>query len=287
MSQTVYRTAMRPGLQGMIADLNWFADIVSRFAGTPVAQVSTASVGTATNANTYGVTINEVTFLTTAGVLDTPTTLAAAIIALIQADLYVGPVVTCTQAVGVITITSNTPGLAFTITAASAETGTVTVAPVTANVTTSPIMFGSGLVRRAVSGTASTDYLVSAPAASTDTFVGVAVLKEIQQLGLDPLSALTQAQLQTGKSQLNFYGPNDSISVMRKGRIWVPIEQNVDPTQAVYCRYTQNGLLPVGGFRVDNGNITALAISTATWVRTDLANTGFSISGGVGLLQLN
>jgi hypothetical protein len=82
----------------------------------------------------------------------------------------------------------------------------------------------------------------------------------------------------------------DAVNVLRKGRIWVPIEQAVVPhTSAVFIRHTVNGGLDqLGAFRIDADTARADDHSAvAEWLDS------ITIAGlphtfvGLGLLSLN
>ncbi len=82
----------------------------------------------------------------------------------------------------------------------------------------------------------------------------------------------------------------DAVGVLRKGRIWVPIEQAVTPhSSPVFIRHTVNGGLDqLGAFRVDADTANADDFSAvADWLDS-ITQSGLPHSFvGLGLLSLN
>jgi hypothetical protein len=72
-----------------------------------------------------------------------------------------------------------------------------------------------------------------------------------------------------------------TASILRKGRIWVLVEQDVDPTLPVYVRYSASGgNTTLGKFRVDADSSHALQLAPARWLTTTTA-------GSLALLEVN
>ena len=100
------------------------------------AQVETYTVGSATNGQIFGITINNKTISYTAGGAETTTTIAAALKALLAATDAPPEFqeITWTQAAAVITMTAKTAGKPVVTAVSASTTGTLTKATTTANV---------------------------------------------------------------------------------------------------------------------------------------------------------
>lgn len=69
--------------------------------------------------------------------------------------------------------------------------------------------------------------------------------------------------------------------VLRKGRIWVRVEEAVAPGEAVYFRHTASGPNTfLGRFRNDADTATATLVANASWVKG-------SSGAGIALLDIN
>lgn len=79
----------------------------------------------------------------------------------------------------------------------------------------------------------------------------------------------------------NTYPADSRVAVMKKGRIWVPVEEAVSPSSDVYTRYTAGGgNTQLGAFRTDADSSKALQITQARFLT--------STSGaGRALLEIN
>lgn len=109
--------------------------------------------------------------------------------------------------------------------------------------------------------------------ASTDVILGVTVYD----------ASLPPAGSYNGASYAGAYVAGMAVRIARKGRIWVLIEQDVDPTLAVYARYTASGGNTVlGKFRVDADSSKAQQITQAKWLTTTTAASGLP-----ALLEVN
>ena len=116
---------------------------------------------------------------------------------------------------------------------------------------------------------ASNDYGVKLLAASTDKLAGIGVFT----FAHDPNNLLTaQGAIKVG----------GQIAVLTKGRIWVPVEQDVGPTDPVYARYaTGAGGSTRGAFRKDADTSTAVLIKGAFFVAAATA------AGGLACVQFD
>jgi len=67
------------------------------------------------------------------------------------------------------------------------------------------------------------------------------------------------------------YKQYESMSVCKKGHVYVIAEQDVSPTDAVYVRHTTNGTLTPGGVRKDVDTANAVLVSKARFLTSALA----------------
>jgi len=84
-------------------------------------------------AEDYSITINGITETYSAGGLDTPTTIAAALAGLINGNPTLSAVVTATPAAGVVSVEADVAGTPFTYSSAATGTGSITEAETQAN----------------------------------------------------------------------------------------------------------------------------------------------------------
>ena len=83
---------------------------------------------------------------------------------------------------------------------------------------------------------------------------------------------------------------NEPVNVVRKGRVWVPIEQAVTPyTSPVFIRHTVNGALDqLGAFRVDADTARADDLSAVAEYQDSITIAGLPHSFvGLALLSIN
>jgi len=116
---------------------------------------------------------------------------------------------------------------------------------------------------------------VKVPAAS-GTFAGVALYDRVQQVNSGTPAFLSSLTTTEGAQ----YPATEPIRIRRKGRVYVYAEQAVNPTLPVYLRYTANGGLTPGNFRVDADTSKAMVIANAAWVSTTSA-------AGLAVLEIN
>jgi hypothetical protein len=102
-------------------------------------------------------------------------------------------------------------------------------------------------------------------AGSDDKFLGVVVQSH------------TVEQTSTGVAQ---YAENDIASVMRQGKIWVWVEEAVDETKPVYCRFITNGNNVPGYFRTDDDSGKAFLVSNANFRKR-------TTGAGLTVLEIN
>lgn len=61
--------------------------------------------------------------------------------------------------------------------------------------------------------------------------------------------------------------PKNLLSIMRRGRIWVPVEEGVDVTDDVYVRHTASGGNTPGSFRNDADTANAVRLYGAHFLK--------------------
>jgi hypothetical protein len=144
---TVSQTALDPrarARQGFVGQIAAFGRHVARMSllnsDPQAAQVDTVTVTGATNDKTYTITINGIDVSYTADGTATIAEIADGLAAAVEAEASVrGQVSAASDAVDTVTLTGQTPGLAFTIAEADAQ---LTTASVTAAASASAIPFG-------------------------------------------------------------------------------------------------------------------------------------------------
>ena len=75
----------------------------------------------------------------------------------------------------------------------------------------------------------------------------------------------------------------EEATVLRKGRVWVPIEEDIAVGDPVFFRHTAGGGgTEIGAFRNDADTASADALPEATWLQG-----GTAAGDGIALLELN
>ncbi len=110
------------------------------------------------------------------------------------------------------------------------------------------------------------DASIKVPGASGDVtselFMGVTVLSQAHE------------NLVSGGGS---YEQHDAVSVMKKGRIWVQVEEAVTPVSPVYVRFASGaGGTQQGSFRASADTATAAQLSKARYL-TSAAAQGFAL----------
>ena len=128
-------------------------------------------------------------------------------------------------------------------------------------VATEAIAFGRGVTK--VIGE---DDQIQLPDGTDNTFHGVSIMHQNDEQSL------------SGNTN---YDINEPINVMRKGKIWVHVEEAVDPdTDSPFFRYAAGSETVLGRFRTDADTATAAAVPNARFVT--------STSGaGLAVLEIN
>ena len=107
------------------------------------------------------------------------------------------------------------------------------------------------------------------PTATAGVFMGILVHTH----------AIEQSQVTAGGAGLPV---NHPCGILRKGRIWVVVEEAVTTTDSVFYRHTTPGAAPefLGRFRTDADTAAATQITAARWVSAAAA-------GGLAKLEIN
>ena len=259
-------------LEGQAGDISdtGFSDKVSRIVEerTPVKQVSTITVGAATNDTLYEILVNGIVIQFTSDASATVTEITAGLKAAADAEPFFDAVVDTVDADPDIVITAKVAGTALTVTVTDAGTGDLgSPAATTANVAVSlDVNFGLAVIE-------GSDFdLITIPESAAGVLIGIAIKNlSIPQPNADPDATLNA----TGPS---FYKAGSPASIMKAGRIIVEHE-GADPTPSdgVFFRHTITdastqtlGALTV----VDDGNTDP--VPSSKWVRL-LPNSGLSV----------
>lgn len=88
-------------------------------------------------------------------------------------------------------------------------------------------------------------------------------------------------------AQNNPYAVGDQLAVLRRGRLWVIVEEAVTPASTVFIRHAAGtggtAASPIGGFRASaDANTSATAVSTASMRYLTSAS-----AGGLAILAVN
>jgi hypothetical protein len=138
------------------------------------------------------------------------------------------------------------------------------------------IDFGVGLVIDSTRTPSENRIGVKLPDGSGNIFAGISVYDRAQQVNSGTPASLSTLTTTEGTQ----YPASEAIRMRKRGRIRVYSEQAVNPSLPVYLRYTVNGGLTVGNFRVDADTSKALLISNASWVSTTTA-------AGIAVVEIN
>ncbi len=108
---------------------------------------------------------------------------------------------------------------------------------------------------------------------------GLAVLPDAtgEVTGLVGLGVVARSHTQP---QDEGYADKDVMPVVKKGRVWVPVEDAVEAESAAFVRFVAEGAEQLGAFRSDADGTDAVALPNAKFV-TDAE------AGEVALLDLN
>jgi hypothetical protein len=254
--QTSVETGMAIGLPGQIADLAFF-DIVSRVNGSKQlveVTITAADLETTLTINTTPFTVNA------GGGVMTKAEIATALKTAINAG---SEPVTASDGSGTdkIYVRADVHGTAFTATG----TANCSVADKVLNEET--ICFGKMVTEDTWTDLNLTAHLPSLSA-------------EITTAGLVAGVTVHTQALEQAASNAVGYAADSAMSVMRKGRIYVAVEDAVTKGGTPYVRYTANGSFTIGSFRSDDDSSKAAALPCARYARAAAA-------GGITVLELN
>jgi len=253
--QTSVETGLAIGLPGQIADLA-FCDITSRVNGSKqlvLVTVTAPNLATTLTINATAFTVNE------GAAVKTVTELAAMLVAAVNAGSE--PVTATDLLDGTFYVRADVHATAFT----AAGTTNCSVAAKVLNEDT--ICFGKLVAEDVWSGLNLTAHLPSLAA-------------EITTVGLVAgITVHTQALEQAAANAVG-YAAYSSMSIMRKGRIYVAVEDAVTRGGTPYVRYTASGSYTIGSFRSDDDTGKAAALPCARYGRSAAA-------GGITILELN
>jgi len=255
--QTTVESAMTIGLPGQLADLA-NNDIVSRVNGskeTHLITVTAANLATTLTVNSTGFTVN----------VGAATLTVAALGALLVAAINAGsePVTATDLEDGTFYVRADVHGTAFT------TTGTTNCSTATVIENEDTIEFGKFVTEDTWTGLNDAAHLPLSAAEITDAKLGVGVTVHTQ--------ALEQAA--SGSTNVG-YAAYSSMSVIRKGRVYVGVEDAVTKGGGVYVRYTASGSYTIGSFRSDEDSGKAALLPGARYARAAAA-------GGIAILELN
>lgn len=79
----------------------------------------------------------------------------------------------------------------------------------------------------------------------------------------------------------NPYAIGDMVPVMKKGRIWVNVEEAVTPASTVFVRFAAGSFAVLGAFRASADTATAVALPSAKYVTTQ------ATIGGLAVVEIN
>ena len=114
--------------------------------------------------------------------------------------------------------------------------------------------------------------------AANDTFLGVAIREHVRQGDLAPLAT------KDGDGETFYVPATDTVSVLRRGQIWVVADVDLTPSDPVFVVHEGNAgdTTPRGNFAktiAPNGGV-AVAVPNARYMTT-------AVAGEVILLELN
>ena len=250
MGSPLERTVRARRVAGVAGDLGdqGFADKQTFFNDSPrAAQVDTVTVAVSTDTEDYSVEIDGIEVLVTAASA-TAADVAKLFVDAINAEQQINGTVIATQSTADVVITARVAGEGF-VTALGDNAAKMTLANTLANDEANPLGFGLAVQLDGFgseAGDSATAKLiddndVTDTATADELLVGVTLRDKSQELDLDS----DEAQ----------YAPNEPMSILRGGRVYVAIEAAlVASSRDVYVRTTADGDLDViGGFAPASG----------------------------------
>lgn len=256
--QTAVPASQEIAQAGQVADLGNHDIVSMSFVDRETtAQVDTITIVTAVVGDTYTARVNgvEKSYVALAG--NTTSDIATALAALMLADTGITDYVTPLANAATIGITdaADTP---FITTVDGTVPANISLAHTTAGVYADDEMpFGIGVF-------AGTDWDECIVPNGSGTFLGVSVLDH------------SYPNISSDGSVVTSGGP---VGVMRKGRIWVVVDQAITVGAAVYVRHTGSAAEVRGSFRVDADTADAQVVSAgARWASVDQVVNGVRIA---------
>jgi len=248
------------GMPGLLADsgIEYAITRINKL----IARVVTVTIASVNNTTDYENFINGVNCSYTSAGSASEAGINAGMLAAINDSTFNGPGlafdVTAVQGATTATIivTADVAGTAFTLT----TTATIlTYASTTEN--GGDIPFGFGVAQ------GSTATLARLPTASGDTYLGITVLDQTQEVQAD---------------DTHEYTAGSAMAILRQGRIWVNVEDAVTAGGDVYVRYaaSANGD-QLGAIRSDGDSSSAAQLTGAVFATTQ------ATPGGLAIVEIN
>lgn len=252
--QTTVQTAMAIGVPGQIADLSDSQILAYANYSKQLDRVTVSAADTTTT-----ITIEGTAYTYTGGGGETKAEIAAILYALINAGS--DAVAYYTAAAEYFDVEAPTPGTAITLVA----TASCTIAHRIGNAAA----IGYGLL---VVQDEKDDDKARVPINAADiTTLGI-------PLGITTFSTADEQQYQTAGGV--GYALEDCMSVARKARIYVTVEDAVTAGSQCYVRYDSGTYSTLGAFRSDADTSTAAALANA-YFRTNTA------AGGIAIVEID
>jgi len=256
--QTSYSRNMDTAVKGQVAAIGDVARIARTYA--LASQVGTLTVGgTAANGD-YVATFTDpdtgediaVTVTRSGGTPSSNNDLAAALAAAVNdAANGVAHLITATVATNVVTYTAVRKGEVIDVATSAPGTGTLAAAVTTA-ATAADLPVGIGVVQ-------ASDDDECRLATSGDAAVDILGVVERDH------SAIKSNAGSSGDDSLE---QGATVSIVKRGEIWVEVEEAVTPGDDVYCRVVAGAGEQAGAFRTDADSGDAVQLSSATWRST-------------------
>lgn len=258
MAQLEIDAKNKEGQPGDLADSGVTDKISEAIANpTPVAQVSTVTVGAATNTTLYETLVNSIVSQFTSDGSATITEIAAGLVLAMQNNGFLDALVTVVDNDPDITITAVVPGTALTVAVTDAGSGDLGAPAATVDnvLPGNDIPFGKVVVR------ASAFKKVKLPDAAGQAVRGISLKSHAIPNPKIPAIGTTQS------SGEPVYIPTDPCNILRRGRIVVEFE-GAEPTTSdgVFFRHTITDAVTqtLGAVTVvDDGNTDA--VPNAEW----------------------
>ena len=227
-----------------------------------VAQVTTIVI-TADDSQIYTVTIDGVISSFTSDASATIAEIAIGLQAAIEANTFVTAATASIDGSDQLILTGLATGVPFTESDTAAGSGDLVATLTTAAV--GDIDFGRCVVQ------GGSDDLCALPQAAGDIVAGITPFEHVESVDGN-LPADTNEVVRTQN-----YKANGTVNIMRRGVIWVIVEEAVTKGAAVYARHTPSGANVTRGlFRTDADTASALLVPTAVFKTAQATPGGFA-----------